>query len=671
MQTLSCMALIAAVFIHGPEVRKVVVNEAALSGRQTWSVTGLGVFRCWINGREVGAEDVLKPGFTQVEKRRQLFTYDITDFLNRGKGETNIFTAVTSGGWWSDEIVADKKKPQRKDGFYATGFVETDTTWECRKTTPLNAGIYEGERWDASVEMGPWEPATINDEFHGEISPVVGASICYREPIKVVKSWKVGNKTVWDFGQNHAGVPHFTLRGKPLSVFRYRLGEMLNDGIKDHHGDGPKDTVYFANLRGAAKDMWYKFGKAGGEVVYQPYYTFYGYRYLQVEDNPDVEVVAVESIPVTSVRPELERAMLTADDPALDRLIKNVYWGMCSNFISIPTDCPQRDERYGWTADTQVFSETACYFMDARGFYRKWMQDVRDTQFPSGAIPVLAPIGRWGCGEDMQAAWVDAMVVVPYRVWKAYGDLTIVEENWDAMTRFMEWCDTTGRAAKKGNWLLCDWLSYEKLTIDQRTSWQKGTCTEDHLSYQHFLNYCYMVSDARMMSEMAQALGKDGAIYADIEKRFTEKLLAGWFKADGSLVDLFEGMQTPRLMALKIGIGDTKRHLEELKTIIHNNGDRLATGFVGTSELLEQLSRYGEHTLAWTIVLQHAFPSWLYSVDQGATTVWERWDGYRKDKGFGDVGMNSYNHYAYGSVVGWLFKYGLNHPDPRVKIKLQ
>jgi len=216
---------------------------------------------------------------------------------------------------------------------------------------------------------------------------------------------------------------------------------------------------------------------------------------------------------------------------------------------------------------------------------------------------------------------------------------------------------------KKGGWVLADWLSFERLSSNQRLRWSDGSFTMEHLDYQNFLNACYMVWDCEMMSEMASVAAKDKveeirlvSYFGALERRTRERIAKTWLKEDGSLCDLLRDMQTPRLMAVKIGIGDVARHARELVELIHANGDRLATGFVGTPELCEVLTEIGEDELAWTILLQHEFPSWLYSVDQGATTIWERWNGYTRERGFGDVGMNSFNHYAYGCVVGWLFE---------------
>ena len=695
--------VVARAFVNGGDVK---------SAR--WTVSGLGVFTCYANGAEVGAQDVLKPGFTYKEKRRNSFEYDVTALLRRGAGETNVLAAVLTSGWWSDGILG--KTGGKENAFrgelrleYANGSVEvvaTDESWVGARRGAVHwAGIWEGEFYDARDEFdlgsaasfAGWGKVRKNDEFGGLLEPIVGAKVGLRAPLAPVSAYvwrevvgadmsskrsherrhgkvvakpcafpvelEAGDTLVVDFGQNCAAVPRFKVSGAAGTRFPYRMAEMLNDGegAVARGCDGPEGSLYLANLRGAAKDQCYVLaGKAGGET-YSPRHTFYGYRYFSVKVDAKVVVESVESVPVSSIVPALERGTLEVGEKDVDRLVRNVWWGMLSNYLSVPTDCPQRNERLGWTADTQVFAKTSGYFADTRAFFRKWMRDMRDSVAPNGYFPDVAPRGAFGgCG---QAAWGDAGIVVPYRVWRQFADAEIVRENWAAMMRYMEAIDKSDYVMKKGGWVLADWLSFERLSSNQRLRWSDGSFTMEHLDYQNFLNACYMVWDCEMMSEMASVVAKDKAeemrlvsYFGALERRTRERIAKTWLKEDGSLCDLLRDMQTPRLMAVKIGIGDVARHARELVEMIHANGDRLATGFVGTPELCEVLTEIGEDELAWTILLQHEFPSWLYSVDQGATTIWERWNGYTRERGFGDVGMNSFNHYAYGCIVGWLFE---------------
>jgi len=679
-------------------VRREVVNEKPVV-RATWRVTGLGVFSPLVNMEYLRSVpyETLMPGYTHFKKRRHEIAIDATDKWNCAAGATNVLSAIVTSGWWCDGIAGKNGGTWpafrgvltlvHPDGTETT--VPTDESWRVTVDTPyVQAGIWEGESYDATknpiTDDVSWAAAQINNEFKGEISPRIGPPVvmrtdllmCHRyeggRPIPYCGQVKPGETNIIDFGQNCAAVPYLQVDAEPGTRVTVRLGEMLNDGITGHHGDGPKGTVYLANMRGASATVEFICaGKArpGGNMEYfVPLHTFYGYRYAAVSSDRPL-TYAIGSFPVTSVSKEMERGMVETGDERVNRLVKNAYWGMLSNYISIPTDCPQRTERLGWTGDTQIFSKTAAYFADVRGFFRKWMQDVRDTQHADGTVPYVVPLGTFGDNGPI-AGWSDAAIIVPWTMWKYLGDEGAVLENWDAMERYMARIAKDGYTTKRGAWLLCDWLSFENLSVDQSKRWSNGSYTDDHLFYQNFLNACHLLQDARMMKEMkesvlAQRRGGAEMNYKTLSEQTKARILKTWFKEDGTLCDLFKGMQTPALFALKLGLGDRRQIAAGLVASIHANGDRLSTGFLGTPLLCEVLSDIGETELAYTILLQRKFPSWLYTVDQGATTMWERWNSYTKESGFGDVRMNSFNHYAYGAVVGWLFEHAAGiRPDP-------
>ena len=648
-------------------VRGEVVNVRDVK-RAIWRTSGLGVYTAYVNGRQIGS-GALRPGFTTAAKRRQEAADDVTSYWNKAAGEKNELSALVTSGWWCDDIMGKfggtwpafrgVLELEYYDGSHDT-FV-TDESWLASISTPVvQAGIWEGETYDARIEPNDWKKVEVSNEFDGEVSPWIGPEIVYRDDLTFAVNetgFKLGanEKKIIDFGQNCAAVPELTVEAKPGTKVKIRLGEMLNDGIKGHNGDGPAGSLYTANMRGAKSAVDYVC-KGEGAEVFRPQHTFYGYRYAEISADAPIEGKLV-SIPVTSVSKEVEHGKIVTGDESVNRLVKNAYWGMLSNYLSVPTDCPQRTERLGWTGDTQVFVKTAAYFADVRGFFRKWMQDVRDAQHKDGVIPLVVPKGRFGDTGPI-AGWGDAGIIVPWTMWKYLGDENAVRENWDAMVKYLRFIEKIDYTVKRGVWLLCDWLSYERLTVDQSSSWSNGKYTEEHLSYQNYLNACYMLQDIAMMREMSAKIKGLAAVEGldSLEKRTRERLLANWFKPDGTLVSLFDNMQTPRIYAIKLGLGDTAKLGEELAGIVRDNGNRLSTGFLGTPYLCEVLSNIGETELAYSVLLSHDFPSWLYTVDQGATTCWERWDSYTKEKGFGDVKMNSFNHYAYGAVVGWLFE---------------
>ena len=669
-------------------VRREVVNGEKVTNA-VWRVTGLGVFTPIVNMKRVssspGESEILMPGYTHFKKRRHEIALDVTDKWNCARGATNVISAIVTSGWWCDGIAGKfggtwpafrGVLTLTHDDGTATE-IPTDESWIVTTDTPVvKAGIWEGESYDATksviTDAAHWEAAKVSGEFKGEVSPRIGPPVvmrsdlilCHRfedgKPVPFCLKIKPGETNIVDFGQNCAAVPDMQFSAEPGTRVTVRLGEMLNDGVAGHHGDGPKGSVYLANMRGASATFEYvcKGGARSDGTMehYHPLHTFYGYRYAAISaDKPLLCTIA--SVPVSSISREMERGEIETGDERVNRLVKNAYWSMLSNYLSVPTDCPQRTERLGWTGDTQVFAKTGCYFADVRGFFAKWMQDVRDTQHADGVVPYVVPVGVFGDGGPI-AGWSDAAVIVPWTLWRQFGDAELVRKDWDVMERYMARIAKDGYVSKRGNWLLCDWLSFEKLSVDQAKRWSNGSYTEEHLSYQNFLNACHLYGDALKMSELAAALSlEQGMDYADLARQTKERILSTWFRQDGTLCDLFDGMQTPALFALKLGLGDREKIAGALVDAIHANGDRLATGFLGTPLVCEVLSEIGESRLAYTLLLQREFPSWLYSVDQGATTIWERWNGYTKEGGFGDVRMNSFNHYAYGAVVGWLFEH--------------
>ena len=709
------------------------VGEIANAGEVKsvrWMTAGLGVYEVYVNGQPVGC-DFLKPGFTHREKTKYAFTYDVTKLVKAGAGEANVFSAEVSAGWWRDKILTPANQgggfAGRKSAFrgvleftFADGtkrFYGTNTKdWKAGVAGPVvQASIFDGEECDARLEpgyacAGKFQAPEVNGEFKGEVLPTVGAEVCLRcdlamEPVEayvwekttgasdqafgtVVKARTyaagevmtvgAGEKLVLDFGQNAAAVPFFRFRAKRGTVLTALPAEMLNDGNgrKDRGNDGPEGSVYRVNLRqGYENGRLLKYTFAGeGLETYIPRFTFFGYRYMSVSATDAVEIETLRSVPVTSIRKDLELGAIETGVPAVNRLIRNVYWGQLSNYLSVPTDCPQRNERLGWTADTQVFSEAGTFNADTRAFFHKWMRDMRDTQDPKGGFPGVAPFAQYGASptDMMRLGWADAGVIVPYQVWKQFGDVRIVEENWAAMERFMaraaETRYRTENMPECGNYQWNDWLSLTKFEscpykpeLSAFTPQPNRGPKPEALQYWDYLGGCYWLWDAGRMAEMAEATGRADAMRKYREMAATAKayMQKEFFAADGTILPVFRGMQTPALFALKLGLvaGAAKdATIADLRASIAAGGGTLHTGFLGTSIVMDTLTENGMVDLAYSLLLSHKFPGWLYSVDQGATTIWERWNSYTKDKGFGPVGMNSFNHYAYGAVLAWIYK---------------
>ena len=676
--------------------------------KATWKVSGLGVFEVFVNGRRVG-DDFLKPGFTHTRKTKYAFTYDVTGLLNRGEGEKNVLAAEVSAGWWRDKIVTPAHKSDKR-GFagnksaflgelevvYMDGSRETVATdaesWRCGVAGSVtHAAIFDGEEYDARVKdpvlgEGLVEKPEVNAEFKGEVLPTSGAEVALRRDLAIVRgpySLKKGETLVVDFGQNCAAVPEFAFKAQRGTVLTCLPAEMLNDADKGERGcDGPKGSVYRENLRMPKDGMRVVYTFAGeGLETYMPRFTFFGYRYVSLTATGDVEIERVASVPVTSIKKELEIGRIETGDSDLNRLIANVYWGQLSNYLSVPTDCPQRNERLGWTADTQVFCEAGAFNADTSRFFHKWMRDMRDSQDAKGGFPGVAPFAQYG-NNPMRLGWADAGVIVPYKVWLMFGDKAIVDENWDAMERFVgrvaETRYRTENIPECGNYQWNDWLSLTKIEScpfkPEYSSFEKGPDGRRHpkaeaLVYWNYLGGCYWLWDARMMAAMAAATGRDAAKYEKMADEAKAYMLGEFFaEPDGMVVPVLRGMQTPALFALKLGLveGEAKdRTIADLKASFASSGGTFHTGFLGTSIIMDTLTENGLDALAYDLLLNHSFPGWLYSVDQGATTIWERWNSYTKSDGFGPVSMNSFNHYAYGAVLAWMYRTAAGiAPDP-------
>ena len=667
-----------------------IVNRKPVKSAK-WMTAGLGVYYVLVNGELVGT-DFLKPGFTHFEKTKRSFTYDITPMLKTGAGEANDFGAEVSAGWWRDMIVAYAGEKSAFRGVieftYEDGTTELVGTkaseWKGAVAGPVtHAGIFDGEEYDARLTNAARDPGAgkwissgceRNDEFKGEILPSEGAEIVLRWDLAMKRGpyvVKPGETLVIDFGQNCAGVPAFEFSAKRGTVLTALPGEMLNDADKGQRGsDGPKGSVYRENLRMANDGMRVVYTFAGaGEEIYFPFYTFFGYRYLSITATDTVELKSVASVPVTSITREMETGTLETGVADVNKLISNVRWGQLSNYLSVPTDCPQRNERLGWMADTQVFAETGAFNADTAAFFHKWMRDVRDSQYPSGALPGVAPRAQYG-NEPMRFGWADAGVIVPYTVWRHFGDAAIIGENWAMMEKYVDHVNETkydfeATKAENRGYEWADWVSFEKYGTFDGHAWKEGPNGEllvypEARAYWNYLGACYWLMDAQMMEAMGAATGRDVAKYAKMRGDARAYLKANFFeKEDGLLLKIFRDMQTPALFALKLGLveGEAKaKTIAALKQNFKAHGDCLQTGFLGTSILMDTLTENGMVDVAYTLLLQHNFPSWLYSVDQGATTIWERWNSYTVKDGFGSVGMNSFNHYAYGAVAAWIYK---------------
>jgi alpha-L-rhamnosidase len=663
--------------------------------------SGLGVYDVYINGKRVGTPlengncryDELKPGWTDYRKTVFYSTYDVTGLLATGNNAVGAY--VTSG--WLTGYVAHGKYGAPPLGFLAklivrytdgtTESVYSDTNWKSSTAGPLMMGnIYNGEIYDARKESNwttpgyddsDWQKTEVNDYFQGNITAFVGPAVQVRPELERAVSkitvyegskstgttygeinvknevsgfetiqLKEGQTAVFDMAQNMVGWVNFTVRGNAGTQMKFRFAEILNDtGNKSRGDDGPKGSLYTASLRTAKASLYYTLkGDPAGES-YHSSSTFFGFRYCEITATDDVDILGLRGEVVGTANEET--ASFKTSNSSVNQLYNNVIWSQRGNFLSIPTDCPQRDERLGWTGDAQVFCRTAAYNADVASFFHKWMGDMRDGQ-EDGGFPDIAPIvwlNRWG-----NAAWADAGIIVPWTIYQMYDDIRILEENYEAMEKHMTYLASQADGAylyNGGGVTYGDWLNPES--------------TE-----QRYISVCYYAYDAKLMSKMSLALSTaandsyalKAAAYETLFQNIKSEFQTRYLNANGTLK---QTTQTAYLFALKLELFRNNTEVEAavkfLRNKISNNGNKLSTGFVGTSMINQILSRFNQDDMAYNLLLQRNNPSWLYSVDQGATTIWERWDSYTIAKGFNTVDMNSFNHYSYGAVAEWMFRY--------------
>ena len=656
--------------------------------------SGLGVYEVFVNGKRPRVfingkmvETELKPGYTQVLDKKICSLFDITDMLNKGD---NCLAVKSSRGYWCD-LIADNIG--RYPAFICSLFIEyengetaiinSDESFKVSDKSPIiSASIYDGEYYDNTIsndymEVGyddsKWQKAYLSSQYFGSLEFEDSATVFAREDLvrkaKTIYTYngikeqteeqfgvldnvcaydnanftlKKGQTAVIDFAQNGSGRERIIVSGKKGTIITIRHAEMLNDnkGLKSRGNDGAEGGLYVANLRTAKATTNYVIGSDNEREEYKPLFTYYGFRYIDITATDDVTFYLIEAETLTSVT--FDSGFIKTGNPLVNRLIENARWGMYSNYLSIPTDCPQRDERYGWSCDTQVFAKTAGYLStSAFAFLEKWMRDVKISQDPGGAFPAIAPRARFG-NTMGDVGWADAGIIVPYTIYKLSGSLDIIKENYFAMKKYMDFF--LKRRSNKGPFIRYgDWLSFE----------------DNSDEVQEYLSVCFYAYDALLMSEMAKAIGieEDKNYYQSIYEKQREYFIKTYLNEDGSIkLDT----QTVLLYALKLNLVPPFAIERVKKQLIDNfkrNNFTLQTGFLGTAIILPTLTEIGLENLAYELLLSEKMPSWLYSVKQGATTIWERWNSYSIENGFGDVGMNSFNHYAYGCAVEWLFAY--------------
>ena len=636
-------------------LRKTFTLEEKEIETATLYASAAGLYEAYCNGEKLG-DGVLNPGRTEYNVRVKYQRYDVTSLLHPGD---NALGAMLGHGWWlgayapygaRNAAYIAKLVVRFTDGSEQT--VGTDSSWRVADDGPiLYDDPFNGETYDARREQDGWSEAGFNDaEWEpaepisadvlgiGELEPQLSGVVKEMDRLNAVSVSKISSDTyIYDFGQNLAGVASIRLSGNAGDVVTLRHAEMLND--KSEGSDGKAGTLYTANLRSAkATDTYILKGAPEGEI-YTPRFTFHGFRYLEIS-GPD-EALPLEDVTAVVLYSDMEdTGTLSTSDNLVNQLACNTYWGQRGNFLSVPTDCPQRDERMGWSGDAQIFCGTAAYNMNVKTFFDQYITDLNDGQEPDGSYPDVAPQHkRSNYSGTGNAGWGDAGLIIPWTMYTRYGDRSYIEKYYDNMVSYAEYLlggsnDHIRRVSWTGDWL------------------SMGESTDIEL-----IDTAYCVYAMDLMEKMATLIGKteDAVWFAEEAKAYREAWNRTFVTGDGTLTC---DSQTAYLLALAFDIlpeDDRQTFADMLAKKISDNGDKLTTGFLGCPLLLPVLSKFGHTQTAFALLQQEDFPSWKYPILQGATTIWERWNSYTLRDGFGDAAMNSFNHYSYGSVTEWIY----------------
>ena len=666
--------------------------------KATLYATARGIYEISINGSRVG-DDYLAPGLSQYNKHHYYQTYDVTDMLKAGE---NAIQAMLGEGWWSGDITFGGGNRNyfgdqlallaclevNYSNGTSTRIVTDPETWEVTTEGPVTyASFFQGQITDArqNLEDASWKPAEemtleghTSDQTFGATAPRTDDYsdwhlVAQTDPSPTVYSELTAQSVsevrpgvyVYDMGQNFAGIPSVTLKGlKEGQELRFRFAEVLYPELKEYKGN--EGMVMLENIRGAmAQDIYIASGDA--QELFEPHFTLHGYRYIEITgvDTPPA-VEDVKGLVISSVQEFT--AHYESSNPLVNRLWDNIRWSMLANFISIPTDCPQRNERMGWGGDISVFSRTATYLSDVNDFLFRHTQAMRDVQMPDGRMPDVAPLG----GAFGGLLWGSSGITIPYECYRQYGNVEILRENYDAMQRYMELIadkyieKETGLMTQgnRGFGGLGDWLGPQNGQLDNSAIWD-----------------AYYIFDLQIMAEAASVLEKkeDVIMYTRLLKdrkkafvdRYFDKTTGRFIASDHSRAKAGKEIhiQSSYVLPLAFNIIDDadlrEKVLDNLVETVKNPGITdngiicqpysLMTGFITTAWISKALSENGRSDMAYRLLQQTSYPSWLYPVTQGATTIWERLDSYTHERGFGgNNSMNSFNHYSFGAVGQWM-----------------
>ncbi|HWB25292.1 MAG TPA: family 78 glycoside hydrolase catalytic domain [Chitinophagaceae bacterium] len=619
-------------------------------------ITSHGMYEAQINGSRVG-DAYLTPGWTSYNKRLQYQVYDVTNLVKNG---VNAVGVTLGSGWYRGYIGFSGQNNFyghtlallfQLDITYTDGSKETvvsDDSWKTSTGEIRSSEIYNGETIDARDEKAgwantgyddsKWSPVKV-DDFNNDILLAT-----YNEPVKKHETFKPihifktpKGEQVIDFGQNLVGWVVIKAKGNAGDKISVWHAEVL-----DKNGN-----FYTTNLRAAKAEDEYIL-KGGAEETFQPHFTFHGFRYIKIEGYPG-EITPDNFTAVTLYSDMRPTGTFTSSNAMINQLQHNIQWGQKGNFLDVPTDCPQRDERLGWTGDAQVFSRTATFNMNVDNFFAKWLKDVAADQMQSGSVPFVIP-NVLGPNAGGSTGWADVSTIIPWNMYLAYGDKRILENQYASMK---DWVEYMHKASKNDLWNtgfhFGDWLFYRPEDDNDG----RAAVTNKYLIAQ-----CFYAHSTQLLINAATVLGKtdDVNTYTQLLQKIKQAFMNEYVTPNGGLVS---GTQTAYVLALNFDMLPENLRVQAAARLADNvksYGNHLTTGFLGTPYLCHVLTRYGYNDVAYKLLLQETYPSWLYPVKMGATTIWERWDGIKPDSTFETPGMNSFNHYSYGAIGDWMYR---------------
>lgn len=622
----------------------------------TLYITAHGIYEAQINGKKVG-EDFLTPGWTSYNKRLQYQQYDVTKMLQQ---KENVLGVMVGNGWYRGNLVwnSDRNFFGDKLGVLAQleitlsngqkQIINSNQDWKVGSDAITFSEIYHGETIDnrlaenwSGVKFDDSKWTAVKEADYGYQNLVLQQNEPVRKhetfpALKLITTPK-GEKVI-DFGQNLTGWVMVKAKGKAGDSIQIWHGEVLTK----------EGNFYRDNLRNAKAKATYIL-KGEGDEFFEPHFTFYGFRYIKIEAKGDIDPKDFTAVAVYSdMKPT---GTFECSSPLVNQLQHNIQWGQRGNFVDVPTDCPQRDERLGWTGDAQAFYRTGSFNFDVKDFFTKWMRDVSADQTAEGSVPHVVPdvLGMRAPHEKGSSGWADVATIVPWGLYEVYGDKKLLAEEYQSMKKWVDFVTskTTNNLWQTGNHF-GDWLSY-------RPGDDGGT---EAVTDKFQIAQCFYANSLQLVVNASKVLGKqdDVAKYSALLAKAKEAFLREYVTPNGRIMS---NTQTAYVLALQFDMLPESMRANAVNYLVDNikrYGTHLTTGFLGTPYLCHVLSRFGHNDIAYKLLLQESYPSWLYPVKMGATTVWERWDGIKPDGSFQTTVMNSFNHYAYGAIGDWMYR---------------